>query len=160
MDDTINAQLMELPGLGININILIFRTGFTQVDQVFIRSDDYDRNWRDETFIGFIICGTLIFGVMGATVLTNLYFLWQHQSKSLRDKFSSKDLALHEVPEFTEKHRQRLESKLRASGDRSSTLGSAKNRMGIQSILSRATERASEQTVGSDMSALLTKLAD
>jgi hypothetical protein len=69
----INFGIDILPTLGINIDILIFKTGFTQVYDKFVISDVRDQELRDQTYTGMLITLSLIIIIAVAVILANFY---------------------------------------------------------------------------------------
>ena len=69
----INYGISQLPVLGINVDILIFRTGLSQVYDKFVVSDVKDQELRDQTQTGAVITASVIGSIVFITIVANIY---------------------------------------------------------------------------------------
>jgi len=78
---TTNSELEILPSLGINIDTLVFKTGFSNISYTATLTDDFDKNWRSETETGMITTSLVLFCVVGTSVMVNIFLAVHSKSK-------------------------------------------------------------------------------
>ena len=68
----VNNAIGLLPSLGINIDTIIFKTNFSQVNMNFLVTDYQDELSRSESKTGFVVTATILGTILFLTIAANI----------------------------------------------------------------------------------------
>mmetsp|Transcript_7401 Transcript_7401/g.12500 ORF Transcript_7401/g.12500 Transcript_7401/m.12500 type:complete len:232 (+) Transcript_7401:291-986(+) len=80
-----NEQLEKLPGLGINIDLLIFRN-YSRLNMQFSRTDSEIEDWQSRTKVGAYVVLGFLSVIVALSLFVNLYVSFRQSEKLLRAK--------------------------------------------------------------------------